>query len=281
MGAISKPLCEGLLKIEDNMNQDFRKSPLSNEDLELSDQAITLSALLCKDEACACVRSAEDGNGYQAWLALLRARTARNATNFLNQLREPTFTSLNPRINLRQWGKNADEYATRTGERVSDGIRRAFHMNKIAPRDMRQHLMLNLSRLNTAEEAEDYWDKTEEFSRGDKGQAGFIAPVGKGPVKGGKPSGVPHNFGKCSGTKVKGKMHKGLRFQHERGEQRKLGGYSNWCWRIGHKEARCWFKQEYMKSNPRQDPLQRDIREWTNTSEKGQGHSQPTGEGKG
>ena len=66
----AKPLCEGLKKIEDNMNQDFRKSRLSNEDLELSDQAL---ALLCKDEACAHVRSAEDGNGYQAWQALLRA----------------------------------------------------------------------------------------------------------------------------------------------------------------------------------------------------------------
>ena len=30
-----------------------------------------------------------------------------------------------------------------------------------------------------------------------------------------------------------------------------------------------------MKSNPSQDPLQRDIREWSNTSERGQGHSQP------
>ena len=30
------------------------------------------------------------------------------------------------------------------------------------------------------------------------------------------------------------------------------------------------FKQEYMESNPPQDPLQRDIREWTNTSEKEQ-----------
>ena len=58
-------LHEGLKKIEDNMNQDFRKSRLSNEDLELSDQAYSLSALLCKDEECACVRSAEDGNGYQ------------------------------------------------------------------------------------------------------------------------------------------------------------------------------------------------------------------------
>ena len=53
--AISKPRYEGLKKIEDNMNQDFRKSRLSNEDLELSDQAYTLLALLCKDEACAYV----------------------------------------------------------------------------------------------------------------------------------------------------------------------------------------------------------------------------------
>ena len=67
--AISKPLHDGLKNIEDNMNQDFRKSRLSIEDLELSDQAYTLSALLFKDEACACVRSAEDGNGCQAWQA--------------------------------------------------------------------------------------------------------------------------------------------------------------------------------------------------------------------
>ena len=105
--AISKPLFEGLKKIEDSMNQDFRKSRLSNDDLELSDQAYTLLALLCEDEACAYVTSAEDGNGYQAWQALLRARTVRNVTNFLNQLLEPTFTSPETRINLRQWNKNA------------------------------------------------------------------------------------------------------------------------------------------------------------------------------
>ena len=47
----------------------------------------------------------------------------------------------------------------------------------------------------------------------------FIAPVGKGPVKGGKLNEVPYNFGK-GGTKGKGKMHKRLGFQPERGEQR-------------------------------------------------------------
>ena len=84
--AISKPLYEGLKKVEDNMNQDFRESLFSIEDLELSDQAYKLLAFLCKDEACAYVRSAADANGYQAWQALLRARTAPNATNFLESV---------------------------------------------------------------------------------------------------------------------------------------------------------------------------------------------------
>ena len=106
--AISKPLFARLKKIEDNMNQDFRRSRLSVEDLELSDHAHTLLALLCKDEACAHVRSAEDGNGYQAWQSLLRERTARDATNLLNQLLEPKFTSPGPRINIRQWNKYAE-----------------------------------------------------------------------------------------------------------------------------------------------------------------------------
>ena len=40
-------------------------------------------------------------------------------------------------------------------------------------------------------------------------------------------------------------------------------------------------EKEYMKSNPSQDPLKRDIREWSNPSETGQGHSQPKGRSKG
>ena len=146
---------------------------------------------------------------------------------------------------------------------VSEG--QSVYMKNVA-QDMRQHLMLNQSRLSTAE---------EEFSRDDKGQAGFVAPVGKGLAKGGKPDGLPRNFGMGCGTKGKGKMHKGLGFQPECGEQRKFGGYCSWCWRIGHKEAQCWFTQEYMKSTPSRDPLQRDIRAWSNTSDKGEGHSQP------
>ena len=181
------------------------------------------------------MRSAEDGNGYPAWQALLTARTARNATNLLNHSLEPTFTSPDPRINLRQWNKNAEAYATRTGERVSEGIRRAVYVNKIAPQYMRQHLMLNQARLSTAEEVsqetEDYWDATEELSRDERNQAGFVAPLGKGFVRQEK------NGKHGEKSKGKGTLHKGLGFQPERGEQRRFGGYCNWCWRIGHNEA--------------------------------------------
>ena len=75
---------------------------------------------------------------------------------------------------------------------VSEG---QFYMNKVHHKTCDNILMLNQSRLSTpeevAQEIEDYWDATEEFSRDDKNQAGFIAPVGKGLVKGGKPNGVP------------------------------------------------------------------------------------------
>ena len=69
-----------------------------------------------------------------------------------------------------------------------------------------------------------------------------------------------------------------------RGEQRKFGGFCNWCWRIGHKEAQCWFKQEYLKQNPDSTQTgQRDIRDWTagGGKEKGKGKGKQKRKGKG
>ena len=45
--------------------------------------------------------------------------------------------------------------------------------------------------------------------------------------------------------------------------------YYNWCWRIDHKESQYWFEWEDAENNPTQDPLQRDIREWSSSSKKG------------
>ena len=90
--AISKPLHEGLKKFEDNMNQDCRKSRLSNEIWRFQIRPTNCERCFAKMK-CTYVRSAEDGNGYQAWRALLRARAAPNATNLVNQ-----FTGTNIQI---------------------------------------------------------------------------------------------------------------------------------------------------------------------------------------
>ena len=152
-------------------------------------------------------------------------------------------------------------------------------MNQITPQDMRRHLMLNQSRLSTADEVaqeiEDYWDATDEFSRDDKNQAGFVVPVGEGPAKGGKPNGVPYNCGKGSGTKGKGKIAQRSVSNPSVVNSKGLVDTVNGVGGSTTKKPSVGFQQEYLKSNPSQDAPLRDTCEWSNTSEKGQGHSQP------
>ena len=99
--AISKPLYEGFKKIEENMSQNFRKSRLSSEDLELADQAYTLLALLCRNEACLCKIS-----GRSKWLSsmasLPESTSSSERDNPLEPVTGTNLTTPDPRINLRQ-----------------------------------------------------------------------------------------------------------------------------------------------------------------------------------
>ena len=68
-------------------------------------------------------------------------------------------------------------------------------MNKIAPQDVRQHLMLNQSRLSTAEERlprklKLTWMQPRNFRV--MIWVKLDSPVGNGPVKGGKPHELPY-----------------------------------------------------------------------------------------
>ena len=131
-------------------------------------------------------------------------------------------------------------------------------MNKIAPQDMRQHLMLNQSRLSTAEEVHQEVEDTEMQPRSfrvmTRVKLDSLLQLVEALRKVENLMECHTTFGKGSCAKGKGKMHKGLGFQPERGKQRKFGGYCNWCWRIGHEEAQCWFEQEYMKSDDFETP---------------------------
>ena len=150
---------------------------------------------------------------------------------------------------------------------------------------MRQHLILNQSRLSTAEglakEIEDCWDATEKFSRDDKDHAGFIAPVGKGPAKGRKPNGVPNSFGKGSGTKDKEKCTEDSEFNPSVVNSESLVDTVIGVGESAIKKPSVGLNKSARRAIHLKTPLQRDIREWSNTSEKGQGHSQPKEKGKG
>ena len=103
---------------------------------------------------------------------------------------------------------------------------------------------------------------------------------GKVPAKGGKSNGVPYNSGKGSGTKGKGKCTKDSDFSPSVLSRDVLGDTAI---RAGDSatRSRSVGLNEYTKNNPLQDPLQRGIREWSNSAEMGQGHNQPKGKGKG
>ena len=85
-----------------------------------------------------------------------------------------------------------------------------------------------------------------------------LLQVGKGSAKGGKRSGVPYNFGKSSWHEGQRKIAQRTRIS-TRGNSESLVDTVIAVGRFGHKEAQCWFRQEYLKSNPPQDALQRDI----------------------
>ena len=243
----------------------FENPELSEEELELSNQAYFLLTLLYKDEACAFVRFAEDGSDYQVWQTLLRTRTARNTTNLVNMLLESTFTSPDPQINLWQWNKNAEEYATRTSERVSDEIRGAAYMNKIAPQVMRQHLMLisvwpRLKMLPSKLKItginwrvftwweEPSWIRCSSWWR-------FCE--------------TRERWNTWWNEQWQGKVTQRVWIPTWAGWVETFWRYCNWCWLIDHKESQYWFEWEDAENNPTQDPLQRDIREWSGSSEKG------------
>ena len=91
-------------------------------------------------------------------------------------------------------------------------------MNHIAPEAMRQHFRLNQGRLlSSSEVAQEIQEYVEACEDGEQ------------------------TINDVVGVRVSKSA--------PRGEQRKFAGQWNWCWRIGHEEAQCWFQQAYEKEN--------------------------------
>lgn len=281
-------LHDGLLTrlewVEKHLEEDYAMSRLDPADQALSTEAYTLLALLCTDQALEYVKAAEENNGFEAWKQLCKGRMLRSSVALLDQLLDPKCSSTDPRVNIRNWQGEVRDYQSRTGDTINDVTKKSIYMNKLAPEVMRQHLRLNQGRLMTADdvvqEIEEYVEACED---GEQMMTGSVNAVGKGSEthvkksqfdkkgKGkdnkSKDKGKGKSKGK-EGKSEKGKLHKGLGKEAPRGEQRKFGGQCNWCWRIGHKEAQCWFKQAYDKENgkgakaPDADATQSTLDHW-------------------
>ena len=164
MRAISPTVHAHLQEVEDKAGQDFNLSRLTDEQRKIAEQVYTMLALLLKEDANEYVRTAEDGNGFQAWQNLLRSNQPRNNIAMLNRLLDPQFTSRDPRANLRQWNKDVAEYEKRCGEKGSEGIRKNVYLTKIAPAEMRQHLLLHGSCAGAARRSPNWLQQELHFA---------------------------------------------------------------------------------------------------------------------
>jgi hypothetical protein len=269
--AMDPPLASMLKHVENNFNVEFGLNRLNEDERKKASDVFTILALLCKGEAAQFIMNSEEGNGFMAWRDLCRAKMIRSSTALIKKLMEPEFKSADPRVNLKTWQKEAQSYFDKTGETVPEAIRRTVYVNKVSPLELRQHLIMNQSRLLTSADIEDeimeYCDAMEDYGQARTGlvaaaqpaeygdqdcwddwsqhwdQPLVVAPVGKGDRKGDKKG------DRKGDGKGKGKLHKGLGKNPDRAEWRKFGGMCNWCWRVGHKESACWFKQEYERTN--------------------------------
>ena len=239
---------------------------------EERDQAKGVSAFLihlCKGDAATRINSSEDGNGFEMWRMLCKGKLARSSTAAMNAIMNPIFISEDPRIKLQVWDKDVERFEARFNERVPDSLRKSIYQEKIAPAAMHEHLLLNQGSFPTAEDVkeaiEEYLDAKEESEQTRSTTEQFVAGIGGGKKGGGKNrkgDGVRNKFSKDKGKKGsdkhgkskddgkggdKGKLHKGVGKNPNRSEAHRFGGKCNWCWRLGHKEAQCWFRQAYDK----------------------------------
>ena len=165
---------------------------------------------------------------------------------------------------------------------VPDSLRKSNYQEKIAPVAMRERLLLNQSRFLTSDDVkeaiEDYLDAKEESDQTRSTTEQFVAAIGgkKGDGKKREKNKTPgvrkdyflkdkdkdkkggdakHGKSKDDGKGGdKGKLHNGLgkdpgTSASGRSEAYRFGGKCNWCWRVGHKEAQCWFRNAYDQYN--------------------------------
>ena len=284
-----------LKDIEDNQLDIVQLESSWSEEKKSQAKGIeTFLVHLCKEDAATRIAAAPDGNGLEAWRLLAKSKLPKSSSAAMWGIMHPTFTSNDDQVNLQQWNKDVIQYESRFREIIPESIKISVYRDKIAASassELLQHLLLNKSLISSSTQIKDaiesFLEAREESEQARGVTEGFVTAViddksknyqkdktkgakkGKKGVKGKDKDGKGHGTGKDA---AKGKDHKGLKGP-DRSEARKFGGKCHWCWRIGHKQEQCWFKQaydQYNKDNPKGDKKDdaqggvqsQDIKKW-------------------
>ena len=122
----------------------------------------------------------------------------------MQALMAPHFTTIDARINLQQWDRDAQRFTERFKEIIPDSLRMHVYLEKIAPQDFKLHALMDKARYDNPDTLrtgiEDYMGAKEESEQSADLAQGYIAVVQKHHLK----KGDGKDKGKKGGGKERG-----------------------------------------------------------------------------
>ena len=284
IGALSSEHLAKLQLVERSLDTSFKFSALSEDDKvqarEIYPHLVNSTSGTAKTNCLGC----EHPNGFEVWKALCKHGLVRDNDAALHLLQHPTFEpNCDPRVRIQQWIRQKVQYEEQFGDVVSDAIELSVLKRLICP-----EVVLNQSSLSAegrktikcpkllteaitayceAEESRSQMAEAygtgrfvnaiefkkklkEKYNKDNKGKGKKGRKGDKGDKADGKVKDKQGKYG-CKGGKKdnKGKDHKAYGKTPAQGKAKWFGGHCDYCWRLGHKKANCWFKLEYEKWN--------------------------------
>ena len=103
---------------KDVLDTNFDLNGLTLEDVHMAKGINAFLLHLCTGNAETRVQFVDEGNGFESWRASFRSKLARSSTSALHALMDPSLSTTDAPIHLRQWDRDALLVATRFGENV-------------------------------------------------------------------------------------------------------------------------------------------------------------------
>ena len=286
IGALSSVHLEKLQIVEANRDTEYTFETITDEDKIQAREIFPHLASHVEGKAEIAVESAEEGNGFEAWRSLCRVGLIQNSDAALHILQHPHFDhGTDPRVKLQIWNRSCKQFEKQFLEKVTNSIKLSVYKRLICPstlmaqgnvsEEMRKKMQspellaaaivayceneesdqqMNAAYGNVQVNSIDIKSKSQK-KKNQKAGKGKNDSKHNGKVKGkfGKQdvkniiSSLRAEHGGAKGDGKKGKAHKSFGKHAAKGDQKKFGGYCNYCWRLWHKEAQCWFKQKYQQ----------------------------------